>query len=62
MPDVRVSVLRCRVDAIDQLGRANQIVVVSYWVTAAAALAAAATVLVCTDRQRKLLGALGVQS
>lgn len=49
-------------EAIDRLERSSQLSSLSYWVSAGAALAAAATVLVCTDRQRKLLTALGVQS
>lgn len=49
-------------DAIDNLERSDQFLTISFWVAAAAALAAAATVLVCTDRQRKLLAYLGVRS
>jgi hypothetical protein len=50
------------VEAIDRLERASQISSLSYWLNAGAALAGAATVLVCTDRQRKLLTALGVRA
>ena len=48
--------------AIDRLERSDQLSTLSYFVNAGAALMAAATVLICTDRQRKLLTALGVKS
>jgi hypothetical protein len=49
-------------DAIDRLERADQLATLSFWLSAGAALMGAATVLVCTDNQRKLLTALGVKS
>jgi hypothetical protein len=49
-------------EAIDRLERSDQLSTLSYWINAGAALMAAATVLICTDRQRKLLTALGVKS
>lgn len=49
-------------EAIDRLERAAELSTLSYWLSAGTALMAAATVLVCTDRQRKLLTALGVHS